>query len=227
MEDIRAIQNKSMDSIFSKEDILRTAIIIFGAVLNGCALNSFLAPHKFLAGGVTGIATLLYFATGIPNYVFLWFINIPIFIIAFKCLSFRKAGISLIGFIAYALSLQFSRGLFMPISNPVVSSVIGGLLVGTGTALVFWQGGSLGGLDVVCFYIAKKYRNALREANNFINAGILVILIFIFDFESAALTFISMFFVSKGISYVRDTFKRKKNGSCRFRPLERYFCYST
>jgi len=94
VEEISAIQEKSIDSLFSKDDILKISIIILGAVLNGCALNSFLAPHKFLAGGVTGIATLLYFSTGIPNYVYLWIINIPIFIIAFKRLSLKTSIIS-------------------------------------------------------------------------------------------------------------------------------------
>ncbi len=210
MENISTINEKSVESLFEKEDILKICIIIFGAFLNGFSLNSFLSPFRFLAGGVTGVATLFYFATGIPNYVYLWIFNIPIFIIAFKRLALKDFIISLIGFVSYVIALQISKGLFMPINNMLVSGVLGGLLVGTGTAIAFSQGGTFGGLDVVCFYINKKYKKSLGKANNCINVGILLVLALVYGFETASLTFISMYFVTKGYNSVREWLRRKK-----------------
>lgn len=210
MRYLKALKNELYESFLTKQGIIKILIVVCGAFLSGFALNSFISPHQILAGGLTGIATLFYFATGIPNYIYLWLINIPLFIFTFRYTTRNFTILSVISFTVYALSLQHTKGVFFPISNPIVSSIFGGILIGTGTALVFSQGGSLGGMDTMYIYFKEKHSKSISKANLIINICILIILIMISGFECAALTTITMYFVSKAVTTILNKIKHKK-----------------
>jgi len=135
-------------------------IIVFGLFLYALSWTAFLLPHKITGGGVSGIGALVFYSTGIPmGYTYL-LINVGLILLAIKMLGANFGIKTIIGVIAGAFLLGLMQSL---IKQPVVndrflSALIGGGLAGVGLGIIFTQGGSTGGTDIIAMII-NKYRN--------------------------------------------------------------------
>ncbi len=136
------------------------SIITFALFVNALAWTAFLLPSEIVGGGVTGAAALLYYATGIPVAVTFFLTNLVLIIFGIKSLGFGF-GVKTV-YSAGVLSLFFA--ILQPlITEPIVddrfmSAIIGGIMGGASVGLVFTQGGSTGGTDIIAMII-NKYRN--------------------------------------------------------------------
>jgi uncharacterized membrane-anchored protein YitT (DUF2179 family) len=135
-------------------------IITFGLFLNALGWTAFLIPAEITGGGISGVATLIYYATGFPVGISFLIINAFLVIFAIKMLGARF-GIKTI--YAVIILSVFLAVLQQTIKEPIISenfmsAVIGGILAGTGVGIVFTQGGSTGGTDIIAM-IVNKYRN--------------------------------------------------------------------
>ncbi len=135
-------------------------IITFALFANALAWTAFLLPSEIVGGGITGLSALIYYATGIPVAISLIIMNLILLSIGVKALGFGFG----IKTVYSAVVLAFFFGLLQPlITEPVVddrfmSAILGGILGGASVGLVFTQGGSTGGTDIIAMLIAK-YRN--------------------------------------------------------------------
>jgi uncharacterized membrane-anchored protein YitT (DUF2179 family) len=135
-------------------------IITFGLFLNALGWTAFLIPAKITGGGITGVSTLIYYGTGFPLGISYLIINAILVLFAIKILG-RSFGVKTI-FSVVVLSVLFSllqQFITKPIINDAfLSTVLGGILGGAGVGIVFTQGGSTGGTDIIAMII-NKYRN--------------------------------------------------------------------
>ncbi len=160
-------------------------IIIFGLLLNALGWTAFLIPAKITGGGITGVSTLIFFGTSFPMGITYLIINAVLVVFAIKILGLNF-GVKTI-FSVVVLSVLFSL-LQEYITKPVVSdtflsTVIGGILGGAGVGIVFSQGGSTGGTDIIAMII-NKYRN--------INPGRIILYLDVFIIASSFLIFRSL-----------------------------------
>jgi len=128
--------------------------------LNALAWTAFLIPSGIVGGGVTGVGALVFFATGIPVAVPYLVINLVLIIFGIKSLGFGFGIRTIYGIVVLTLFLGILQQL---ITEPVVperfmSAILGGILGGASVGLVFTQGGSTGGTDIIALII-NKYRN--------------------------------------------------------------------
>ncbi len=141
-------------------EIRSHAIIAFGLFLYVIAWTAFLIPNKIVGGGVSGIASMVFFATKFPVGITYLIINAFLLLFAVRILGMKFAIRTMYGVLV--LTLLFT--IFQPlITEPVINdlfmaTVIGGFLAGTGIGIVFWQGGSSGGTDIIVMSI-NKYKN--------------------------------------------------------------------
>lgn len=135
-------------------------IITFGLLLNALGWTAFLIPAEITGGGITGVSTLIFYASGFPIGVSYLMINAVLVLFAIKILGVNF-GVKTI-FSVVILSVLFTllqRYITEPIVNDAfLSTVIGGILGGAGVGIVFSQGGSTGGTDIIAMII-NKYRN--------------------------------------------------------------------
>lgn len=142
------------------EHIKSYIIIIFGLFVNTLGWTAFLIPAKVTGGGVSGAATLVYYATGIPVGVTYLMINLVLVGIGIKVLG-RSFGVkTIVAVLVSAFFLWLGQKL---ITEPVVqddfmSVMLGAALGGAGIGIVFTRGGSTGGTDIIAM-IVNKYRN--------------------------------------------------------------------
>ena len=141
--------------------------ITFGLFINAFAWAAFLIPGKIVGGGVTGIATLIYYGTEdvgfqIPVSVTYLLINVVLIVIAIRSLG-ASFGVKTIYsvimisvFLAVLQAVLPAEGI-MDV-DPFLFAVLGGALGGAGVGIVFTQGGSTGGTDILAMII-NKYKN--------------------------------------------------------------------
>jgi uncharacterized membrane-anchored protein YitT (DUF2179 family) len=150
-------------------------IIVIGLFINALGWTAFLIPAEITGGGVTGIATLIFYGTEIPIWISYLIINGFLILISVKILG-RSFGIKTV-FATLVLTLFFSvlQGVIKePIVNEnFMSAVIGGILAGAGIGIVFSQGGSTGGTDIIAMII-NKYRN-VSPGRTILYADVLII----------------------------------------------------
>lgn len=135
-------------------------IIVFGLFLYALSWTAFLLPHKITGGGVSGIGALIYYATGFPvGYTYL-LINIGLILIAIKVLGASFGVKTIFGVVTGAFLLSLLQSLIhLPVvEDKFLSAIIGGILAGVGLGIIFTQGGSTGGTDIIAMII-NKYRN--------------------------------------------------------------------
>lgn len=136
------------------------AIIAFGLMVLAVAWTGFLLPHQISGSGVTGLGAIVFYATGIPMGYTIFGINIVLLIIALKMLGPRFGIKTIYGVVLSAIMLTVLQPLIPSaiVQDKFMSAIIGGILCGAGLGIVFTQGGSTGGTDILALVITK-YRN--------------------------------------------------------------------
>jgi uncharacterized membrane-anchored protein YitT (DUF2179 family) len=128
-----------------------------GVALAVSGLNLFLVPNMIAAGGISGIATILYHLLHIPLGLSIAVLNIPLFIF-----GFRMVGRSFAIRTAYALALYSVIAELIPIprgDDMFIGCVYGGVLMGLGIGLVVRAGGSTGGTDMAAKMLSARIKS--------------------------------------------------------------------
>jgi uncharacterized membrane-anchored protein YitT (DUF2179 family) len=136
------------------------SIITLGLFINALAWTAFLLPSEIVGGGVTGLSALIFYATGFPVGVTFFLINIVLIIMGIKSLGLSFGIRTIYGTAVLSVFLGLLQ---QYITEPVVddrfmSAIIGGIMGGASVGLVFSQGGSTGGTDIIAMMI-NKYKN--------------------------------------------------------------------
>jgi uncharacterized membrane-anchored protein YitT (DUF2179 family) len=131
-----------------KAKIRDYALMTIGVAISVCGLNLFLVPGKIAAGGISGIATILYHLFKLNLGLTIAVLNIPLFIFGFK-----KMGRTFAIRTAYCLALYSALAAVIPADLPLTKDIIlgclyGGVLMGLGLGIVIKNGGSTGGSDM-------------------------------------------------------------------------------
>ena len=142
-------------------DNIRTYFLMaLGLLIFSVAWTAFLLPHQISGSGVSGLAAIIFYATGIPMGYTYFAINIVLILAGLKILGTGFGIKTIYGILLGAAMLSVLQPL---IPGPVVqekfmSALIGGGLCGVGLAIIFTQGGSTGGTDIIAMMVTR-YRN--------------------------------------------------------------------
>lgn len=135
-------------------------IITIGIFLYCFSWEAFLIPKGIAGGGVTGVASIIYYATGFPiSYSYL-IINFCLIAVGAFVLG-RGFGFKTI----YSILLASFMFRVMPdyawitelsdIPDKFINALLGGSISALGIAAIFMQGGSTGGTDIIALIVAR------------------------------------------------------------------------
>ncbi|MEK4091961.1 YitT family protein [Viridibacillus sp. FSL R5-0477] len=177
--------------------------IMLGAALVGLAFNMFLLPARLAAGGVSGISTILYELFQFnPAYV-QWMINIPLFILGILVVGKDFSWKTLVGTTFVPLVIWLTSDIHLPIDNPLLSAIYGGIMLGVGLGIVYRGNGSTGGTALIA-QILKKFTGISSGFAQLLVDGLVVITsALVFDFELALYAMIAIYVTSKVIDFVQ------------------------
>lgn len=142
-----------------KQYLKSYAVITLGSVIYALSFDWFVAPNHFAMGGVTGLAQILHYlfpalTVGAASAL----MNVPLFLA-----GWRKIGGHLLVSSLYAMVVSNAAidGLnllfdFQPM-DPILAAIFGGGVMGVGLGLVFSQGATTGGSDIVAKLLKLKW----------------------------------------------------------------------
>ena len=132
-------------------------LISAGSIVFGIGLKSIAIPHGFITGGISGLTLLVYYISGLLSPG-LWYliVNIPIFLVGWVFISRRFFFYSLYGVAALSLAIDLI-GFTLPIKEPILAVLAGGVLMGAGSGLILHSLGSGGGLDIIGIILNQKF----------------------------------------------------------------------
>ncbi len=142
-------------------------LITVGMLLYILAWDIFLLPNQMVGGGVSGIASLVQYATnGAIKMGYTYFaVNVLLLIIAVIVLGNRFGFKTIYAIIIASLGLNWCQDIIpsyicetLSGDGKLMSAIIGGILSGAGIGICMAQGGSTGGTDIIAL-IVNKYRN--------------------------------------------------------------------
>lgn len=150
-------------------------LITIGAGITALAINIFLVPYKIAPGGLSGLATVLFYISGgrLPIGTTMLAINIPLFILGYKIIGrkffFRTIYgtiiLSVIIDLTEAYSADFAKRLLVNgtdlVSQPdiLLYSIIGGFISGIGLGIVLKMDATTGGTELAAWLLNRLFRS--------------------------------------------------------------------
>ena len=134
------------------------AIITFGLLCTTFGWGAFLIPANVTGGGVSGIAAIIYFGTGFSPSITFLLVNIVLILAAMKLVNLSLGVRSIYGVVVFSLLLALFQKFFPEplVTDTLLATIVGAILSGIGTGIVFTQGGSSGGTDLIAMMITNK-----------------------------------------------------------------------
>jgi len=143
--------------------------ITLGLMMYTIAFTVFLMPYEIVAGGVTGLSAIIYYATGFHLENTYIIINMLLLIVALKVLGFRFMVKTIYAIFTLYFLLMFAQAIMPTQANglPIkllgegqefMSMIIGCVITGIALATVFLHNGSTGGTDIIAASV-NKYHN--------------------------------------------------------------------
>lgn len=160
--------------------------VALGSLVLAVALNVFLVPNEIAAGGVSGIATVLYIVFGVPLSVTVLVVNALLFVGGFAILGKWELVKSLLGIVFLSAFLELTKMLPSYTEDLLMAAVFGGVLCGLGVGITVSRGASTGGSDMLALMICRKAKH-LSVASVILITDIAVILFSGFAFSSVTI----------------------------------------
>lgn len=145
-----------------KNLIVDYIMIIVGIIMYGLGFCAFILPHKIVMGGLTGVGTLVYFASGetIPVAVTQYALNLLLLAAAFRIVGKTFVIRTIFGASVVSLVVGIGQAVFMNLDHPIIedmsmSAILGAIVCGLGVGIVLIHNGSTGGTDIVAAMVNK------------------------------------------------------------------------
>ncbi len=137
-------------------------IIAVSMVLGSLGWCAFLLPHHITIGGLGGIASVLFWGTGIPIPYTYAVVNAILMLIALKILGWRFCVRTIFAVTVFSFCVGFFQKVFegqTPFANQTfLACVVGGVIMGMAMGVALQYNASTGGSDVIAA-IVNKYRD--------------------------------------------------------------------
>jgi uncharacterized membrane-anchored protein YitT (DUF2179 family) len=146
--------------------------ITLGLAIYTDAFTVFLMPYQIVAGGVTGLSAIIYYATGFHLENTYIIINGILLVVALKILGVKFLMKTIFAIFTLYFMLLFAQDLLPKQDNGLpfklmgegqdfMSMIIGCVLTGIALATVFTHNGSTGGTDIIAASVNKFYNMSL------------------------------------------------------------------
>ena len=157
------------------------AFLTLGVVSYALGWSIFLLPNNLIGGGVSGFASIMYYATGIPMGVTYLVLNVLLLIIGTKILGTGFGGKTIYAIIMTSIMLSIMPNIiptdfiheFALSNGKLICTIIGGIIAGFGIGLSISQGGSTGGTDIIALLWCKFHSASPGRVILIIDVGII------------------------------------------------------
>ena len=186
--------------------------IALGTLLTAVALDCFLVPGQLAAGGASGLATIIYYASeralgfAIPVGLQTLVMNALLMIPVYRSGGLRYASRTIFGIVSLSLFTDVLAPFAPNLAegNLMLAAIWGGIVSGLGLGLAFRAGGNTGGTDIVAQLLAKRTSVSVGTWMMVVDALIVIGSVPLFSIEAALCAALTIVLTSIFIDYVVD-----------------------
>ena len=197
-------------------------LIILGSIVTAASINIFLVPYRIAPGGVSGIATVIYYLINgrISVGLLMLILNIPLFLMGIRYIGgkfvvrtlFSTAFLSVVIDITEPLANYFVGKFLlnheqMPAGSDILLyAIFGGFLMGLGLGLVFRSGATTGGTDLAAKIVHNFIpRFTIGQILLFIDTSVIIFAAVSFgSFQLALYAIVTLYISSKLIDAILE-----------------------
>lgn len=158
------------------------ALITLGVVSYALGWTLFLLPNNLIGGGVSGFASIVYYATGLQMGVTYLVLNVLLLLIGTKILGTGFGGKTIYAIVMTSVMLGVMPKLipvdfiheFALSNGKLVCTFLGGIVAGVGIGLSISQDGSTGGTDIVALIWCRYHAASPGRVILIIDVGIII-----------------------------------------------------
>ncbi len=178
---IRAIRKRNSERILRAVEhahlIKRYVYLILGVLIYAIAYNLFFLKNNLVFGGVGGISIIT--KNLVDPTIMILALSILLLIISFFALGKKETLNSLVGSLLFPVFVYLTKNIgdYFVIENDnlLLIALIGGVMVGIGSGMVFKTGFTTGGTDILN-QITSKYLKISIGTSMLITDGVIVII---------------------------------------------------
>jgi uncharacterized membrane-anchored protein YitT (DUF2179 family) len=192
--------------------------ITLGILIAAWGLDAFLIPNKIAAGGVSGLATVIYYVLGnlgspitVPVGIQMVLMNVILLVIGIRARGWRYGAKTVYGAIGLSVAVDvLALPWFKPLvphlaaNDPLLAALWGGALMGLGVGLVFRVGGNTGGTDIIAQLLTKKISIGIGQLMLAVDFVVLVAAAIVFGPTLALYGAVAVFVGGRTIDLVQE-----------------------
>ena len=193
--------------------------ITFGLVMFSFAWTIFLLPYKIVTGGITGIAAIVFYATGIPIDTTFFVINVVLLLFALKILGWKFMMKTIYAIFMLTFLLHFAQEIFkdgqgqalniLGENNAFMAVIVGCSITGSSLGIVFLFNGSTGGTDIIAAIVNKYHNISLGKVLTIVDFIIVGSTIPIFhDWKMLILGFVTIIIECGMLDYIMNMMRQ-------------------
>lgn len=190
--------------------IIRYLMLMIGATLAAVAIELFLVPNTIIDGGIIGISLIINYITDFSFGILVLIINIPFLFAGYKYIGKNFCISSLFAIIMLAVVESALHHVDPFTTDPLLATVFGGLLLGSGVGLVIRNSGALDGTEILGILLSKKMPFSVGEFVMFLNVFVFTWAGFVLEWEQAMFSILTYYIASKAIDAVIQGFDDTK-----------------
>lgn len=206
------------DKLFTRKWFISYGLILVGTLFVSSGYVYFITPYKIIPGGVYGISIVLHYLFDLPVGMTALAFNIPLTIIGTRILGPRFGTKTVVGFVLTSVFVDVMSyySEFKPLvdSDPLLSSIFGGAVVGIGVGLIFKSKATTGGSDAIAMMLARYTKLPLGQLLMGVDSVVVLIGFIAFgDWRIPLYSWITIFVMGKtidavlqGVSYEKTIF---------------------
>lgn len=192
--------------------IEKLIFLTIGPFIAAFALEVFLVPNEIIDGGIVGISIIISVLTKLNLGLLIFVINIPFFLLAFNKIGKKFVLQTFYAVGMLSLWINVLQTINLPTTKDLLlSTVFGGIILGTGVGLVLKHEGSLDGTEIMSLVLSKKFGFSVGEWIMTFNVFIYGVAGLVFGWNRAMYAVLTYFIAFKVIDIVLEGLNSSKS----------------
>jgi uncharacterized membrane-anchored protein YitT (DUF2179 family) len=190
------------------------AVITVAMLMGVLGLNLFLLPNQITMGGIMGVASIVYWGTGIPAQDTYFVLNALLLVAALRVLGWRFCAKTIYAVIVFTVGSMVLQSIMPPdlhllADQKFMACMVGAVFMGTSVGLGLSAGGSTGGSDVVAAMVHKYRDVSLGHIILFCDLAIITSsYVVLRDWEKVLYGYVLLFIISFCVDHVVNSLRR-------------------
>ena len=173
--------------------------VIIGLLLMAINFNIFQAPYNIAAGGVTGLSIIIKKFFDINESLFIFLVNQSLIILSFIVLGKKRTINTILGSLLLPIFIELTSPLANLISlnlDYLLIAIIGGIIQGIGLGLIYKNGFTSGGTDILNQIAEVKFKMPINKSLILIDGSIVLLSSIAFGIPNMIYSFIMLVILS-------------------------------